>query len=243
MRAGFVESVADALLADGTLARSDSVLAVCAGKRERDLLADRGFTDVVISNLEAEADMAPFAWSRQDAQDLELDDGSFDFCVVVAGLHHCASPHRALVEMYRVARKGILVIEARDGLLTRAAVRLGAAARYELEAVAAHGGRAGGVNDTSVPNFIYRWKEDEFRKVIRSADPTGEPSFRFFYALDVPGRVPAASVVEPVLRTAARVAPRLANTMAMVALRPARLWPWLTRAEGEVAFDRNYRAT
>lgn len=243
MRAGFVESVADALLADGTLARSDSVLAVCAGKRERDLLADRGFTDAVISNLEAEADMAPFAWSRQDAQDIALDDGSFDFCVVVAGLHHCASPHRALVEMYRVARKGIVVIEARDGLLTRAAVRLGAASRYELDAVAAHDGRAGGVNDTSVPNFIYRWKEDEFRKVIRSADPTGEPSFRFFYALDVPGRVPAASVVEPVLRAAARVAPRLANTMAMVALRPARLWPWLTRAEGGVTFDRGYRPT
>jgi SAM-dependent methyltransferase len=243
MRAGFVESVADALLADGTLARSDSVLAVCAGKRERDLLADRGFTDVVISNLEAEAEMAPFAWSRQDAQDLELDDGSFDFCIVVAGLHHCASPHRALVEMYRVARKGILVIEARDGLLTRAAVRVGAASRYELEAVAAHGGRAGGVNDTSVPNFIYRWKEDEFRKVVRSADPTGEPSFRFFYALDVPGRAPGASVVEPVLRTAARIVPRLANTMAMVALRPARLWPWLTHEHGEVTYDRNYRAT
>jgi len=101
MRAGFVESVADALLADGTLARSDSVLAVCAGKRERDLLADRGFTDVVISNLNAlvEADMAPFAWSRQDAQELDLDDGSFDFCMVVAGLHHCSSPHRALFEM------------------------------------------------------------------------------------------------------------------------------------------------
>jgi len=243
MRAGFVESVADALLADGTLARSDSVLAVCAGKRERDLLADRGLTEVVISNLDAEADMAPFAWSRQDAQDLELGDDSFDFCIVVAGLHQCASPHRALVEMYRVARKGILVVEARDGLLTRAAVRLGAASRYELEAVAAHGGRAGGVNDTSVPNFIYRWKEDEFRKVIRSADPTGEPSFRFFYALDVPGHVPAASVVEPVLRTAARVVPRLANTMAMVALRPARLWPWLTRAEGEVTYDHSYRAT
>jgi SAM-dependent methyltransferase len=187
--------------------------------------------------------MAPFAWSRQDAQDLELDDGSFDFCIVVAGLHHCTSPHRALVEMFRVARKGILVIEARDGLLTRAAVRVGAASRYELQAVAAHGGRAGGVNDTSVPNFIYRWKEAEFRKVVRSADPTGDPSFRFFYALDVPGRVPAASVVEPVLRAAARVVPRLANTMAMVALRPTRLWPWLTREEQGVTFDRGYRAT
>jgi SAM-dependent methyltransferase len=234
MRAGFVESVTDALLAEGVVDRSDSVLAVCAGERERDLLADRGFKRVVISNLELEGDMAPFEWSRQDAQALGFEDGSFDVAVVVAGLHHCASPHRALVEMYRVARKGILAVEARESLLTRAAVRFGLASEYELDAVAAHDYESGGVDDTSVPNFVYRWKEQEFRKVIRSADPTGEPSFRFFYALDVPRRVPAARVIEPALTAAASVFPRLSNTMAMVALRPRELWPWLVRKDGRV---------
>ena len=243
MRAGFVESVTEALLADGTLSRSDSVLAVCAGRRERDLLAERGFSRVVISNLAAEGDMAPFEWSSQDAQALDFDDGSFDFALVVAGLHHCSSPHRALVEMYRVARKGIVAVEARDSLVTRSAVRLGLASDYELSAVAAHGHRAGGVDDTSVPNFIYRWTEAEFRKVIRSADPTGCPSFRFFYALDVPGRIPLASLAEPVLGALARPFPRLANTIAMTALRPQRLWPWLTREDGTVVFDRCYRTT
>jgi SAM-dependent methyltransferase len=240
MKAGFVESVTDALLEDGTLARSDSVLAVCAGVRERDLLAERGFTQVVISNLEAEADMSPFEWSRQDAQALDVADGSFDFALVVAGLHHCASPHRALVEMYRVARKGILVIEARDSFLTRAAVRFGLASDYELSAVAAHGYEAGGVDDTSVPNFVYRWTEEELRKAIRSADPTGEPSFRFFYALDVPRRLPGARLAEPVLGAAASTFPRLSNTIAMVALRPSQLWPWLTRDGGRLVFDRRY---
>jgi SAM-dependent methyltransferase len=240
MRAGFVESVTDTLLADGLLARSDRVLAVCAGQRERDLLAERGFTRVTITNLETEGDMAPFAWSRQDAQQLEFANQSFDFALVVAGLHHCPSPHAALAEMYRVARKGILAIEARDGVLTKTAVRLGLASAYELRAVAAHEYRAGGVNDTSVPNYVYRWTEAEFRKTIRSADPTGDPSFRFFYALDVPERKPIASAARPVLTTLARVFPRLSNTIAMIALHPVRLWPWLTREGAQVVFDRRY---
>ena len=240
MRAGFVESVTDALLADGLLARSDHVLAVCAGRRERDLLADRGFPLVTITNLEAEGDMAPFAWSRQDAQHLRFPDESFDFALVVAGLHHCASPHAALAEMYRVARKGVLAVEARDSVLTKTAVRFGLASDYELSAVAAHEYRAGGVNDTSVPNHVYRWTEAEFRKTIRSADPTGEPSFRFFYALDVPERNPISSVAGPALTALARVFPRLSNTIAMVALHPVRLWPWLTRKGAQVAFDRGY---
>jgi SAM-dependent methyltransferase len=232
MKAGFVESVTDTLLADGTLGRGDSVLAVCAGLRERDLLAERGFTRVVISNLEAEADMSPFEWSREDAQALSFEDGSFEFALVVAGLHHCSSPHRALVEMYRVARKGILVVEARDGLLTRAAVRLGLAEEYELSAVEAHDGNAGGADDSPVPNHVYRWTEDELRKTIRSADPTGEPSFRFFYALDVPRFYPA----ELPLRAVAHFFPRLGNTMAMVALRPRELFPWLAVEGGRTVF-------
>jgi SAM-dependent methyltransferase len=240
MQPGFVESVTDTLLDDGVLARSDHVLAVCAGLRERDLLASRGFSHVLITNLDAEGDMTPFAWSRQDAEQLEFADRSFDVTLVVAGLHHCSSPHRALAEMYRVARKGIVAIEARDSIVTKAAVRLGLATEYELSAVAAHGYRAGGVNDTSVPNFVYRWTESEFRKAIKSADPTGEPSFRFFYALDVPDRKPAVNAAAPVLEALSRVFPRLSNSIAMVALHPTTLWPWLTRDGEDVLFDQRY---
>jgi hypothetical protein len=136
--------------------------------------------------------------------------------------------------MYRVARKGILVVEARDGLLTRAAARWGLVEEYELSAVVAHDYRSGGVDDTAVPNFVYRWTESELRKTIRSADPTGEPAFRFFYALDVP----RLRLAEPPLRALAHVFPRLANTIAMVALRPRELWPWLTREDGRVVSRR-----
>jgi SAM-dependent methyltransferase len=240
MKPGFVESVIDALLADGVLARSDSVLALCAGRRERDLFAERGFSEVLITNIYEERDVAPFTWSRQDAQELDLADRSFDFGLVVAGLHHCASPHRALTEMYRVARRGIVVIEARDSIVTKAAVRFRLAADYELSAVEAHEYSSGGLNNTSVPNFVYRWTESEFRKTIRCADPTVDPSFRFIYALDVPDRTPARAVAGPVLGGLARVFPRLANSIAMVALRPAALWPWLKREGEDVVWNRRY---
>ncbi len=59
--------------------------------------------------------------------------------MVHAGLHHCGSPHRALLEMYRVARKAAVVFEARDSLMMRSAVALGFTNDFELEAVSSEG--------------------------------------------------------------------------------------------------------
>jgi hypothetical protein len=59
------------------------------------------------------------------------------------------SPHRALLEMYRVARKCVIAFESRDSLLIRTAVRFGLMLDYELNAIA--GGR-GGLADTA-PQF------------------------------------------------------------------------------------------
>ena len=36
------------------------------------------------------------------------------------------------------------------------------------------------------PNHIYRWTEREFKKTIRSCDPTGEHGFQFHYGLNMP---------------------------------------------------------
>ena len=50
--------------------------------------------------------------------------------------HHCHSPHRGLLEMYRVARRGVLAFEPRDTRLVRLGVRLGFGQEYEIAAVA-----------------------------------------------------------------------------------------------------------
>ena len=118
MRYHFAKSVLEQLLKEGVLHLEVSILAVCADDSEKELFSALEFTNVTLSGLyegDAEGTLAPFAWSVQDAQNLTFEDASFDFCFVSDGIHHCASPHRAILEMYRVSREGILVFDSRAG--------------------------------------------------------------------------------------------------------------------------------
>jgi SAM-dependent methyltransferase len=252
MRTPFAESVIEELLNDGAITRTDSVITVCAGEREREIFSRYAFQNIMITGIDSgtENRFQPFDWSHQDAHDLEFDDGSFDFAFVADGLHHCSSPHQALLEMYRVSRKGIIVIESRDSALMRVANRLGLSPEYELEAVIGCDFEAGGVNDTAIPNFIYRWTESDFKKAIKSFDPRGDQTFRFFYGLNLPYELAGwkksslksnvIAAADPVLRVFTRVFKKQCNTLGMVALKPRSLWPWLTAENGRTVFNREY---
>lgn len=250
MRHQFVHDTLQRLLADGVLSRDDRVLAVCAASSERDVFLALGFRDVTISNLSEtrlEGDVAPYAWSRQDAQHLTFESETFDVTFVSDGLHHCSSPHKALLEMYRVARKGVVVFESRDNALVRLAQRVGLAQTYELLAVSGNGYVAGGVDNTSVPNFIYRWTEEEFRKTILSYNPKGPHRFRFFHGVNIQYGEPRSlrsiflHLATPFIRAFGKLLKRQANSFAMVALRPmeGELWPWLEQSSSGVRFKRD----
>ena len=73
--------------------------------------------------------------------------------------------------MYRVARKGIIVIESRRSLLMQIANRLGLSPEYEVEAVVGSELERGGVDNTAIPNYIYRWTEDELMRAINHTIP------------------------------------------------------------------------
>ena len=256
MRAEFVASVLEALIEDQIIDTASSLLAVCAGTAERNLFEQMGFTRVVISNLDERMDgtqFAPFAWSFQDAQNLSYDADAFDFVFVADGLHHCASPHRALLEMYRVARKGIVVVESRDSLVMRLANRLGLSPEYELEAVIGNNFVYGGLNNTAIPNFIYRWTEADFKKTIKTYNPTGEHTFRFFYGLNLPYETAAfkknrlkyyvIKAADPFLKLFTVLFKKQCNSFAMVALKPGipdAMWPWLKMEHGEIVFNTVY---
>jgi len=66
-----------------------------------------------------------------DAENLPFKAGSFDFVFVHDGLHHLAKPEKAIIDMARVARKGIFFSEPADAFITRIAVKLGLAGDYE----------------------------------------------------------------------------------------------------------------
>ena len=242
MRRRFVQKVFEKLLETEQMNLSDEMLVVAGGTAERDLLRDCGFDDVTITNLdsvEASSHLKPYQWAHEDAQNLSYPQKSFRWVVVVDGLHHCTSPHRALTEMYRVCTNGVLVIEARDSLLMRAAVRFGFSSRYELEAVAAQGGRSGGLENGPIPNHIYRWTEREFKKTIRSCDPTGDHGFDFYYGLNLPyetadlrGWTIRKLLLKPaelLLGAVTAVLPKQKNSIAMVATRPTGVHPWINQ--------------
>ena len=256
MRKVFVESTLSKLLKDGILSRDDSVLAVCAGTSERDLFYEMNFPNVLLTNIDErmhQDQFKPFSWQLEDAQHLSFSDASFDVAFVADGLHHCRSPHRALLEMYRVARKAVIVVESRDSIAMRLANRMGLTPEYELESVIDHGFAYEGVDNTPIPNFIYRWTESDFRKTLKSFDPTGKHTFRFFYALNLPYQMAALKksrwklwalyILTPLAKLIGLLFKHQCNSFAMVALKPLiprDLWPWLKHENGAVSFDKEY---
>jgi SAM-dependent methyltransferase len=235
------------LLNDGWLERDSKILVVCGGHADRDVFHRLGFRKVTISNLDTRMtgdEFAPYPWSMQDVEDLRFEDGAFDFVVVHQGLHHCYSPHRGLLEMYRVARSGVLVFEPRDTRLVRLGVRLGLGQEYEIAAVAYHGLQFGGVDNSATPNFVYRWTEREIEKTIHTFAPEGRAQFRYFSALRVPkermlamkNRVVAGalSVLLPAMKLFAKVFPKQSNCFAFAITKVGELHPWM---KDEVTVD------
>jgi SAM-dependent methyltransferase len=232
------------LLNDGWIGLESSVLVVCGGAYDRDVFHGLGFRQVTISNLDSRIDgseFAPYPFSLQDVESLGFADGAFDFVVVHQGLHHCHSPHRGLLEMYRVARRGVLAFEPRDTRLVRLGVRLGFGQEYEIAAVAGNGLKAGGVGNSATPNFIYRWTEREIEKTIRTFSPAGRGEFRYFSALRVPeermrsmkNRLVAGSLgaLLPVVRLFAKVFPGQSNCFAFAIAKVGELHPWMVDEE------------
>jgi SAM-dependent methyltransferase len=236
----FEQSIVALLMKEG-LSASSSVLVVCGGGFERELLLAAGFSDVTISNLDEQYSevIAPYRWSRQDAEHLTYDDGSFDIALVRAGLHHCYSPHRALLEMYRVARKAIVVIEARDSLLVQIGRALGFATDFELEAVSGADFKSGGVANGPIPNFVYRWTENEVFKTISSYEPRFVPRIRMFHGLNLPyyrfRKTPRRFLrallltLGPIVELLAYLVPKQGNQFGFVVQKTGELQPWLSR--------------
>ena len=182
--ASFYNKFVDKWLED----KNSNILIVGGSDNDYEVFNKLGFKNVTISNLDERVvgdEFKPFKWSYQDGENLSFPDNSFDFVVVHAALHHCHSPHRALLEMYRVAKHGIILFEARDSLLMKLMEWLGLAHTYEHDAVFSNNCQHGGVSNSDIPNFIYRWTEREIAKTINSYAPFAPHCFSYAYGYDI----------------------------------------------------------
>jgi len=253
----FYHEVVGGLVRTGVFHTGMRVLVVCGGATDSAVLQRCGFTDVVISNVGARPKkMDPaFPWARQDAERLTFDDASFDLCVVHSGLHHCHSPHRALLEMYRVARRGVLLFEPYDNLLTRIGVRLNVGQEYEHASVHCNHAHQGGVGNTTVPNYVYRFTEQEIVKAIHCYAPYARHEIRFFHRMRIPWTqlrrrrnrtlYHAVRASRPVLKLIETVLPRQSNNFAALILKPrlpAELHPWLRQDDDGIHLNERWIA-
>jgi hypothetical protein len=131
----------------------------------------------------------------------------------------------------------------------RLGVRFGAVDEYELGAVASHGLRAGGVENSSTPNYVYRWTEREVEKTVASFAPHARHRFHYFREFEVPDVLVATArgprgtllrLARPVVAGVARALPRQANLFAFAVEKPrlpADLQPWMRLEDGEAVPD------
>ena len=109
-REHFYRRVVGELLERGVLTRDLAVVVVGGGELDRSVLASHGFADVTLTNLD------PAQGEVEDAEALSYEDGSFDFGIVSAALHHCRSPLHFLQTEWREGNGGALAMGVRHGL-------------------------------------------------------------------------------------------------------------------------------
>ncbi len=228
----FYVDVLKAAIRSGALRPEDRVLVVCGGPKDEASLRAAGLSNFEMSNISGDIVI--------DVENLPHGDDSFDAVVVHSGLHHCASPHRGLLEMHRVARRCLVLFEPADNLVTRLGQKLGVGQTYEFAAVEDNGLKCAGWRNSSIPNWVYRFTASEIRQTICCAAPFGPHHFEFHYRTRIPWRqlrarrnklpLLLATLAAPVLRVLDVLGPVSSNNLAAVVRKPElphEAFPWL----------------
>jgi len=253
----FYGSTVNKLVSDGKLRIEDSVLVTAGGNRDKETWEVCGFRNITISNLDDRMvgdEFSPFNWSFLDAEHIALDDNVVDFVCIHNGLHHCRCPQAAVLEMLRVARKGILIFEPYDNLVTRIGMRLGVSQKYETAAVFYSNFTHGGYRNGPVANYVYRFSKWELEKLVATAYPEGPVKIDFFHAIRIPweqlkgrsNKLPyyLASLARPFLSILSRLFPEQGNCFAAFITKRTiedNPWPWVERtSEGMYVANRGW---
>lgn len=167
------------------LEKDSKILIVGAGIDDFELFEKNNYLNFTCSNLGGKQ-INGKSFKQIDINKIEELDESYDYVVAHACIHHCSRPHNGILEMYRVSKKGILVIESKDSLMMRIMTKLNLAEEYEISAINNPDtfGDHGGVDNSNIPNFVYRWTENEVTKLINSYDPKYKYQINFEYEFD-----------------------------------------------------------
>ena len=106
------------------------------------------------------------SFSAENAERLSFPDESFDYVYCKESFHHFARPYAALYEMYRVAKKGVILTEPRDTSIDREPLELLKDLAKTLlgrKTRSSHGFEP-------IGNYIYSVSEKELEKALIGLD-------------------------------------------------------------------------
>jgi SAM-dependent methyltransferase len=160
-----------------------SVLCVCGGVGgEASFLKNQGL-NLKVTNSDFSPNALKICKARDpeipclelNAEDMDLEDNSFDLVLVQDGLHHLPRPVLGLNEMVRIARRGVAVIEPQRGFLNRWATT------WERQE---EGGQ-------KAVNYVFRWDKGLFEALIQSqlGNPENPPHFECARVWDHPTKM------------------------------------------------------
>jgi SAM-dependent methyltransferase len=247
-----------------------SVLVVGGSKEDEDALRRCGFHRISLSNIGGAADGPDGPESLPivaiDAEDIQLPDNSHDIVFIHEVIHHCRSPHLALCELLRVAKHQVLMMEPNDSAFMRLLGKLRLSFPFEIAAVVDNDYVRGGVRNTQIPNFIFRWNEHEVDKLASSflaeytyrlfADPywefnvdEKELAYRKQTKIGLITGVIGAKNFLRLLHGAQSIANHLpllrgqGNKFFCCLEKTEQLRPWLVRdSDGQIAFNRRFQS-
>lgn len=176
----FKQALQDCVRAE-KISLTGSVLIVGGSYRDANVLYRVGFRRITLSNIEpmADAEKIPMPGAEltiihADLERLDIPNATYDIVLAHEVLHHCRSPHKALLEMLRVSRTHVILMEPNDSTTMRAFVKLRFSFPYELTAVTANDFAKGGVQNSTVPNYIYRWDRRVLYQTAAASMPESE---------------------------------------------------------------------
>ena len=162
--------------------KNSKILIMGAGSLDRKIFEELGYKNVTYSNIENSKEKNLNIY--ENIHNIKLKDNEYEYCVAHACIHHSSKPHLAILELFRVCSKGCLIIEANDSLLSRLACKIGLSEEYELSAVQKNI-ISGGVDNTNIPNYVYRWTEREIYKLMKSFRPEINHKILFDYGYQI----------------------------------------------------------
>jgi len=164
--------------------KTSSILIIGGSSKEYDLFKKLNYKNFTISNFYPDLKKFTFPIIHVDATKINFENNSFDYVITHACLHHMRRPHQAVLEMYRVSRIGTLIIEGNDSLLMRISGKLGMSEDFEVGSVDKKN-NLGGVEESGIPNYVYRWKEREIFKTLSSYEPEINHEILYTYNNDL----------------------------------------------------------